>query len=241
MNQTKALFMGITAHWIECKSAGCWTLCSEVIAFKGIAGAHNGENLGHYFVGLCKWAGIVGNTSSKVSFLSSFKLFKLLILSQLYCITADNTSNNDTTYNYIEQALVSQKIYSFNADQHCLPCLAHVVNLTITEFMNVVTKITHVETTAAIWEFDPTLTQNQVLGSTLDVVVVVQTLAIKIQASGQWIAYFECLQKECGIDITLKIPLQSNVRWGTAGGMLARSYDLWMVRLNLFCWTTSLT
>ena len=71
--------MGITVHWIESKSAGCWTLRSEVIAFKGIAGAHNGENLGCYFVGLCKQAGIIGNTSSKVSFLSSFKLFKLLI------------------------------------------------------------------------------------------------------------------------------------------------------------------
>ena len=40
--------MGITAHWIKSKSAGCWTLCSEVITFKGIAGAHNRENLGHY-------------------------------------------------------------------------------------------------------------------------------------------------------------------------------------------------
>ena len=238
MNQTKASFMGITTHWIECKSTGCWTLHSKVIAFKGIAGVHNGENLGHYFVGLCKWAGIIGNTSSKVSFLLSFKLFKLLILSQLYCIIANNTSNNDTTCNYIKQALISQKI---NANQHCLPCLTHIVNLAITEFMNVVMKITHVETTVAIWEFNPTLTQNQVLGSALDIVAVVQVLAIKIQASGQRITYFEHLQKECGINVALKIPLQNNVRWGTAGGMLAQSYDLWMVRLNLFCWMTSLT
>ena len=97
--------MGITAHWIEDKGAGCWTLCSEVIAFKGIAGAHNGENLGHYFVGLCKWAGIIGTTAAKVSFLSSFKLLVLLMLSQLYCITADNTSNNDTMCNYIKQKI----------------------------------------------------------------------------------------------------------------------------------------
>ena len=109
------------------------------------------------------------------------------------------------------------------------------------EFMNVVTKIAHVETTAAIWEFDPTLTQNQVLGSALDVVAVVRMLAIKIQASGQQIAYFERLQKECGINVALKIPLHSNVCWGTAGGMLARSYDLQTVSLISFCWTTSLT
>ena len=64
--------MGITAHWIEVKSLGSWTLCSEVIAFKGIAGAHTGENLGRYFFGLCKQVGIVGNTDTKVSFLLSF-------------------------------------------------------------------------------------------------------------------------------------------------------------------------
>ena len=87
--------------------------------------------------------------------------------------------------------------------------------------MSVVTKIAHVETTTAIWEFDPTLPRNQVLGGSLDVVA-----AIRIQASGQHIAYFECLQKECGVAVPLKIPLHSNVRWGTADGMLAWSYDL---------------
>ena len=64
--------MGITAHWIEVKSPGSWTLRSEVVAFKGIVGVHTGENLGHYFFGLCKWVGIVGNTDTKVSFLLSF-------------------------------------------------------------------------------------------------------------------------------------------------------------------------
>ena len=117
-------------------------------------------------------------------------------------------------------------MYTFNADQHRLPCLAHVVNLAITDFMSVVTKLAHVKTTTTIWEFDPTLSQNRVLDNTIDVVAVIRTLAIKIQASGQRIAYFERLQKECGIDVALKIPLHSNIRWGTADGMLARSYDL---------------
>ena len=78
--------------------------------------------------------------------------------------------------------------------------------------MSVITKIAHVETTTAIWEFDLTLTQNQVLEDSLDVVTAIRTLAIKIQASGQCVAYFERLQKECGIGIPLKIPLHSNVR-----------------------------
>lgn len=45
---------------------GTWTLQSQVVAFKGMSGAHSGENLGHYFVGLCERAGIVSGQSSKV-------------------------------------------------------------------------------------------------------------------------------------------------------------------------------
>lgn len=66
--------MGITAHWIESR-AGCWELCSEVIAFKGIAGAHTGENLGRYFLTLCKRVGIINSSGTKVSL---FTLFTLL-------------------------------------------------------------------------------------------------------------------------------------------------------------------
>lgn len=128
--------------------------------------------------------------------------------------------------NHIETTLYRNRIYSFSTDQNRLPCLAHVINLAITDFMSVITKIAHVETATAIWEFDPTLSQNRVLGDSLDVVAVIRTLAIKIQASGQRVAYFERLQKECGVDIPLKIPLHSNVRWGTADGMLVRSYNL---------------
>jgi len=157
----------------------------------------------------------------------------VLTLHQLYCITTDNTSNNDTTCAYIEQTLTSQQIYSFNADQHRLPCLTHVINLAITDFMSIVTKTAHIETTTAIWEFDPTLPQNWVLGNSLDVIVVIRTLAIKIQASGQCITYFEHLQKECKVDVTLKIPLYSNTHWGTAEGMLAQSYDLQTVHFVL--------
>ena len=61
----------------------------------------------------------------------------------------------------------------------------------------------------------------------------VWTLAVKIQASGQHIAYFEHLQAECGIAIPLSIPLHSNVHWGTADGMLGRAYRLCQP-INLF-------
>ena len=107
-----------------------------------------------------------------------------------------------------------------------LPCLAHVLNLTITDFMSVITRIANVEMTSAIWEFDPTLPSSRVLGDSLDVVATICTLTIKIQASGQRIAYCEHLQTECSFSKQRKLPLHSNVRWGTADGMLGRSYEL---------------
>ena len=41
----------MTAHWIEVKEQK-WKMRAEVIAFKALSGAHSGENLGRYAVGL---------------------------------------------------------------------------------------------------------------------------------------------------------------------------------------------
>ncbi|KAH9019730.1 hypothetical protein EDB85DRAFT_1896513 [Lactarius pseudohatsudake] len=54
----------------------------------------------------------------------------------------------------------------------------------------------------------------------------IRTLAIKIQASGARIEYFNELQIQCGVSIPLKIPLHSNVRWGTAHAMLDRAHKI---------------
>ena len=48
----------------------------------------------------------------------------------------------------------------------------------------------------------------------------------KIQASGQRIEYFESTQLHCGLEEALKIPLHSNIRWGTAYKMLEQSHKL---------------
>ena len=82
--------------------------------------------------------------------------------------------------------------------------------------------------------------------ATSDVTAAIQTLAIKvghvsfslsqfsnfpqIQSSEQCIEAFEKLQVECGLKDTLKIPLHSNVRWGTAHHMLSVSYKICQVR-----------
>jgi hypothetical protein len=49
-----------------------WTLRHAVIAFKAIAGSHDGENLGRYFVALCKRAGILNSGNPKASLLYLF-------------------------------------------------------------------------------------------------------------------------------------------------------------------------
>jgi len=123
--------------------------------------------------------------------------------------------------------------------------------------MSHITKIAAVENATAIWEYDPTRTDNRVLGGSLDVIAAIRTLAIKviilsltlcslqslnniyaqIQASGQRIEYFHSTQIRCGIPEALKIPLHSNVRWGTAFKMLDQANKLrqvWITNCILY-------
>lgn len=96
------------------------------------------------------------------------------------------------------------------------------------------TKTAAIENATAIWEYDPTLDNSHVLGGSLDVIAAIQTLVIKIQVSGQHVEYFNTCQVQCDIATPLKIPLHSNVRWGTAYGMLDRAYHLCEVHLIFF-------
>jgi hypothetical protein len=58
-------FLGVTAHWIEVTD-GKWKMRSAVIGFKALSGAHTGENLGRYTVGLLDRVGIMDKEMSKV-------------------------------------------------------------------------------------------------------------------------------------------------------------------------------
>ncbi|KAF8469357.1 hypothetical protein DFH94DRAFT_795794 [Russula ochroleuca] len=99
-----------------------------------------------------------------------------------------------------------------------LGCLEHIVNLANIAVMGHITKIAAVENATAIWEYDLDLPNNCLLGGSLDVIAAVCTIAIKIQASGQHIEYFEKLQLNCKVDVPLRIPLHSNVRWDALYG-----------------------
>jgi hypothetical protein len=78
VDTTKMGFLGMTTHWIEVKE-GKWKLRAEVIGFKGISGAHTGENLGRYAVGLLDRVGIMEKMHLKV-------LMLLLIVARV-CFT----------------------------------------------------------------------------------------------------------------------------------------------------------
>jgi hypothetical protein len=60
-------------------------------------------------------------------------------------------------------------------------CLSHVVNLANIAVMSHITKIAAVENSTAIWEYDPTLEGNRVLGGSLDVIAAIRTIAIKVR------------------------------------------------------------
>jgi hypothetical protein len=57
-------FMGMTAHWIEVKEAK-WKMRGSIVGFKGLSGAHSGDNLGRYTMGLLNRVGIMDKKNSK--------------------------------------------------------------------------------------------------------------------------------------------------------------------------------
>lgn len=119
---------------------------------------------------------------------------------QLYTVTLDNTSNNTTTCTTIESLHARRQYRPWSAADNQLPwvyqfwftavifklnnmstrCLEHVVNLTNVDVMRHITKIVAVENATAIWEYDPDLLNNCVLGGSLDVIAAVRTIAIKV-------------------------------------------------------------
>ncbi|KAF8676686.1 hypothetical protein AX14_004846 [Amanita brunnescens Koide BX004] len=208
-DSTKLGFIGITAHWIRVMDKGEWVLDARVIALRGLSGDHGGKNLGRYIIGLCDHMGLIGNEKSK-----------------LYGATLDNTSANGVICKTISRIHSHRKLEAWDHRKQQYMCLEHVINLANIDVMKHITKIAVVETKTAIWEYDPSDPSNRISNGGLDVIATIRTLAIKIQASGTRIEKFNQLQVQTGIQTPLKIPLHSNVQWGTAFAMLDRSLTL---------------
>ena len=64
---------------------------------------------------------------------------------------------------------------------HQYSCLGHVINLAEIAVMAHITKLAAVETSTAIWEYDPSLPDNRVLNGSLDVIAAIRTIAIKVR------------------------------------------------------------
>jgi hypothetical protein len=65
-DQTSDPYFGMLGSWIDVSPAS-WTLRVEVLAFHIVIGAHDGENLGRYFVKFLDRAAITGRSYSKVN------------------------------------------------------------------------------------------------------------------------------------------------------------------------------
>jgi hypothetical protein len=64
-DNTKASFLGVTAHWIDVVD-GKWQMRSEVIGLRFVSGNHSGLNLARYLIGSFDRVGICSDTTSKV-------------------------------------------------------------------------------------------------------------------------------------------------------------------------------
>lgn len=71
-------------------------------------------------------------------------------------------------------------IFIFVSKQSMHRCFAHVINLGVVDVMGEITQVAVIETTTAIWEFDPDLPGNRIMGGLLDVIAALRTLAVKV-------------------------------------------------------------
>jgi hypothetical protein len=103
----KKAYLGIVIHFIDVK----WNLHSELIGFKPLKTSHTGINICDAFVKVMdEWN----------------------IRDRLFCVTADNASNNDT---FIEE-LTSRGLFIINIGilksyEHHIRCFAHILNLAL--------------------------------------------------------------------------------------------------------------
>jgi hypothetical protein len=62
-------------------------------------------------------------------------LVKFNITDKLYCITADNASNNSTMMDALSKRLQTEFGVSLDPDEQLIPCMAHVINLAVGSFL----------------------------------------------------------------------------------------------------------
>ena len=79
-----------------------------------------------------------------------------------------------------EPASVSENFPLYYTLTPSYSCFGHVVNIVNVAVMSHITRIAAIENATAIWEYDPALPGNCVLGGSLDVISCIWTIVIKV-------------------------------------------------------------
>lgn len=194
--------LGVTAHWIDEN----FKMQNIILALKPIDGPHTGVNL----------ATLLKNILDKFN-----------ITDRLYCITADNASNNTT----MGQSLTTM-IPHFDASQSLHGCVAHVINLVAKSGMVVFDQKTAPPPVNAL---DPTIPQPTVplfIESTphtamASVLTRIRTLHKKVKHSPQLKASLDSAIQSCS-KVKRKVGLVHEVstRWSSTHASLERFVEL---------------
>lgn len=106
-----ANILAITSHYID----EDFKLYEDLLDFRHLNCQHTGENLARVLYDILKYFNIH---------------------TRLYCITTDNAGNNGTLVQELERLLKVNDGISRDSRKHHIPCLAHILNLTVKAFLN---------------------------------------------------------------------------------------------------------
>jgi hypothetical protein len=101
----------ITSHYVD----EDFKLHEDLLDFHPLNCQHTGENLARVLYNILK---------------------DFNIHTRLYCITTDNASNNTTLVKELEMLLRVNDAITWDSSKHHIPCLAHIINLTVKAFLN---------------------------------------------------------------------------------------------------------
>jgi len=103
---------------------------SEVAGFQAVLGAHDGQNLGRYLVGMFDRLGIMGPKQSKVN-----KLIDLWLITthsiQLFAVTLDNASVNTSICKVIQAVHERRELEEWEAVKQQLPYVHSLLTLSV--------------------------------------------------------------------------------------------------------------
>ena len=103
--------LAITSHYVDSN----FCLQEDLLDFQHIPQRHTGRNLAKHVYNILERYGL------------KYKL---------YCITTDNADNNSKMVEELSKMLCRKDNIHWDGPKHHIPCLAHVINLAVKDFLN---------------------------------------------------------------------------------------------------------